>query len=689
MKQLYTFLLLTTLCFSFSQTTGTVDFEVNGVGADWTWTADSVDPTFTIVDNPQKSGLNTSDKVVEFVAKTSDMNWALAYSSNIGSFTFDNTNNVVKIMVYKTTTSDFGIKFEGPHPDGTAAVIASEEIKVQNTTVNAWEELTFTFSSSDFGKTFNRIVLIPDFVAPYVTGKDRTADTTVLFDNLQTPLGQTGELFKVSVDMTEFVAENSLTDIAVNIITNNGTNTWAEAGTIDEGNNVYSYTFVDLAANVMAEYKWKVYFGASNEQEILHTKVGGGAIENAIATVIPTNEKLHTDYSSYGNRTIRSDGTGFTGTTYMFNSTRVSGVTYTELTVDTGTAGENIVMDWSINNWDSNHGPGTTDNNDGTYTAIVDPTQAFEYLWYNVTTSTQEGLTSCTSSGAAINSGTDENSGTPYANRVQVAGENKSDEFNVCPANPTDAYVLYVEYSDATDINSWNKVADASTRTSEVVYEHVSTGGNPDGAFKFGGVNADGAGGRAYIFQYLNASFDYKTAVTAKIEFDLKQVALVSTAVHFTYETPSGSVEELNIQNDGLNDTDYTTYTYNATTTAGSGIFRLAFNFAAGAAQDLGGSVLLDNLRVTLLDESGNTLDIVEITDTRFSVYPNPVQNTLNVSAAASVDSVSIFDITGREVLRATPNAAAFSLDVATLNKGLYLVSLKAGDQEMTTKLVK
>ena len=72
-----------------------------------------------------------------------------------------------------------------------------------------------------------------------------------------------------------------------------------------------------------------------------------------------------------------------------------------------------------------------------------------------------------------------------------------------------------------------------------------------------------------------------------------------------------------------------------------------------------------------------------------FSIYPNPVQNTLNVSATATVDSVSIFDLTGRQVLRATPNAAAFSLDVANLNKGLYLVSLKAGDQEMTTKLVK
>jgi hypothetical protein len=75
--------------------------------------------------------------------------------------------------------------------------------------------------------------------------------------------------------------------------------------------------------------------------------------------------------------------------------------------------------------------------------------------------------------------------------------------------------------------------------------------------------------------------------------------------------------------------------------------------------------------------------------ESNVNVYPNPVENTLNVSAAVVIDAVSIFDLTGREVLRAKPNATAFSLDVADLNKGLYLVTVKAGKQELTTKLVK
>jgi hypothetical protein len=75
--------------------------------------------------------------------------------------------------------------------------------------------------------------------------------------------------------------------------------------------------------------------------------------------------------------------------------------------------------------------------------------------------------------------------------------------------------------------------------------------------------------------------------------------------------------------------------------------------------------------------------------ESNVNVYPNPVENTLNVSAGVVVDSVSIFDLTGREVMRATPNAAAFSLDVSSLNKGMYLVTVKAGEQELNTKLVK
>jgi len=97
-------------------------------------------------------------------------------------------------------------------------------------------------------------------------------------------------------------------------------------------------------------------------------------------------------------------------------------------------------------------------------------------------------------------------------------------------------------------------------------------------------------------------------------------------------------------------------------------------------------SFYLDNV---YFHNNASLLSVNDFSNSSFSIYPNPAKNTLNVSAATAIDQVSIFDLTGRRVLQATPKAASFSLDVSNLNKGMYLVSLKAGDKEMTTKLVK
>jgi hypothetical protein len=104
-----------------------------------------------------------------------------------------------------------------------------------------------------------------------------------------------------------------------------------------------------------------------------------------------------------------------------------------------------------------------------------------------------------------------------------------------------------------------------------------------------------------------------------------------------------------------------------------------------GITSNLNSKVWYDNLYAY----KGTPLSVGEIDEFNFVTYPNPVENTLNVSAGVVVDGISIYDLTGREVMRANPNSAAFNLDVSSLNKGMYLVKVKAGEQELTTKLVK
>ena len=171
MKKITFLILLITAGYLNSQN-GPVDFESGGIGDSWTWTVDQNDsnPALEIVDNPKTNGANTSAKVAKFTAKAAGNPWALVISEDIGAFTFDDTNSIVKIMVRKDVATDVGIKFEGP-------ANAAKEIKVANSVTNGdWEELTFDFTS-EIGVTYNKLVIIPDFLA-------RSQDNIVYFDNL-------------------------------------------------------------------------------------------------------------------------------------------------------------------------------------------------------------------------------------------------------------------------------------------------------------------------------------------------------------------------------------------------------------------------------------------------------------------------------------------------------------------------
>lgn len=188
MKQRITilFAIVFTLSISgllFAQSIHTIGFESaeDGTGWDWTVVENADNPPLEFVANPDISEPNTSATVAKFTARQNGMNWALCFTNGDGEFTFDATNSTVKIMVHKPVISNVGFKVEG----GTGTVT---ELKVPNTVINAWEEITFDFSALA-GQVFSRLVIIPDFVEPYVTGQDRAAENIIYFDNIQVPDG--------------------------------------------------------------------------------------------------------------------------------------------------------------------------------------------------------------------------------------------------------------------------------------------------------------------------------------------------------------------------------------------------------------------------------------------------------------------------------------------------------------------
>jgi hypothetical protein len=181
MKKIVTtslFILLASIGFSQN---APINFEIGGQGGTWTWTTFENDsnPALEIVNNPSSAAPNTSSKVAKFTAKQAGRPWAGCESqkvTDIGTFTLSASNAIIKIMVWKSVISDVGIKLIKSDNASTG------EIKVANTKINEWEELTFNFSSvigNPNTVDITQIAIFPDF---NLAG--RTATTVTYFDNI-------------------------------------------------------------------------------------------------------------------------------------------------------------------------------------------------------------------------------------------------------------------------------------------------------------------------------------------------------------------------------------------------------------------------------------------------------------------------------------------------------------------------
>lgn len=156
-----------------------IDFEPNGIGADWTFTVfqNGSNPPLEIVSNPDPSGINTSNTVAKFTAMIEGAPFAgceTMHGADVGTFTLTPENAYVSLMVYKSVISDVGFKYATPGGASTG------EIKVANTLINQWEKIVFDFTpvlDEPSSNGIDQIIIFPDF-------RERNAETIVYFDSI-------------------------------------------------------------------------------------------------------------------------------------------------------------------------------------------------------------------------------------------------------------------------------------------------------------------------------------------------------------------------------------------------------------------------------------------------------------------------------------------------------------------------
>lgn len=93
----------------------------------------------------------------------------------------------------------------------------------------------------------------------------------------------------------------------------------------------------------------------------------------------------------------------------------------------------------------------------------------------------------------------------------------------------------------------------------------------------------------------------------------------------------------------------------------------------------------IDNFKV----QHTGFLSVADLQNAKFSYYPNPVTNTLNLKADLAINKVSIFNVLGQEVLNANPNKLQLEVDFSNLESGIYTVKAQIGNEMGTFKIIK
>ena len=149
-----------------------LDFETPGQTYNW---ANFDGGNTTVVDNPQKSGINTSSKVGRMV-KSAGQVWGGSLISLSGPIDFS-ANKILKMNVFSPRA---GAKVLLKVENATNGGISFEK-EVATTKSGQWEDLAFDFRTINTANQYHKIVLIFELG----TMGDGTGNFTFLFDNLR------------------------------------------------------------------------------------------------------------------------------------------------------------------------------------------------------------------------------------------------------------------------------------------------------------------------------------------------------------------------------------------------------------------------------------------------------------------------------------------------------------------------
>ena len=111
-----------------------------------------------------------------------------------------------------------------------------------------------------------------------------------------------------------------------------------------------------------------------------------------------------------------------------------------------------------------------------------------------------------------------------------------------------------------------------------------------------------------------------------------------------------------------------------------SGVYYFGFNAYSDPDQ---WKLFVDDISVTA------SLANAAFAANKFSFYPNPVKDVLNINFSKTISQVSVFNIVGQEVVVKSINDNQSQIDMSNLSKGTYLVKVTSEGLTQTIKVLK
>ena len=102
-------------------------------------------------------------------------------------------------------------------------------------------------------------------------------------------------------------------------------------------------------------------------------------------------------------------------------------------------------------------------------------------------------------------------------------------------------------------------------------------------------------------------------------------------------------------------------------------------------AIDANNEYYVDDFRLV----EGDLLSTNDFSLENFRVYPNPVQDRLNIESSSAVSEIAVYNVLGKEVLHSSPNRISPSIDMSALSSGAYLVKVSINGASKTIKVLK